>query len=574
MNYQEAAIIRKKSFAEIMTQKLIEGQGLISSVGSARRDIKQAKKLARKEKFDILNVAKFLTGGSTLAPAILGRMLGRKSSDISYFAGRKMLGDTTESNKVLIQILDFMKTSRQQKEKDFQTHMMYQEMNELMRNDRHQEVLNVFLDAIKKNSTPKRRRVRAITSPMSGGFATTALLVTGAAGLLMMSKESVAAIRKRSDDDLKILETETDKQVKSLQSPYDEIYFIAEEDKISSEYKKELQEISDTDEKWKEIENISEEEKEEAAPRGGGLTLMKEAIPDVGPEPTATEVEPSLPKNLMPKARGLEKVEPETAKMVSPAQISIAGETGAKTITQAKQKSSQIVKNDPKKGHKSYGIFGMNTLSKTIDQFVSQNPQFGFENKPGTDAFDDEWKEISKTRSDEIYAAQVRWYENNVLEPLKKEMKSLLPTNLASDERILALLADRRVQYGRVMENDALQYALMSETPEEFINRVTEFDKENIGTAFKTYLSNNPGNEKGLLSRLDMRRRMALQFSYNTIGDRVQTSSVENQDMKKELKDVLSQTTIIFDNQNIVNQKTTQIAFNAQEQSLNPILSR
>jgi hypothetical protein len=583
MNYQEAAAIRKRSFAEIMTQKLIEGEGVISSYRGTRQQISQAKKLARKERFDILNVAKFLTGGSTLAPALLGRLLGRSSADISYFTGKKMMGtDSMEANKVLIDMLDFMKSSRAAKEKNYQTQMMYQEMNELMRNDRHQEVLNVFLDAIKKTE-PKRRRVRAFSTPMSGGFGTAALLVAGVAGLLLMSNESVAAIRKRSDGDLKSLEDSSDKEIKSLNNQYDAISFIAEQKSIENEYEKDLTEITDDESNWKEIEKIDLDkevpaekiEETEEEPRGGGLTLMPEKPPTVGPEPTATPINESEVmrrqiESLVTSPMGVGPTQPmitpvstapaPTAQRVTPADISIRGETGAATTEEAKKKSSQIVNNDPKPGHKSYGIFGMNTLSKTIDQFVEQNPQLGFKNKPGSSEFDKEWKEISEKRSDEIYEAQMRWYQKNIIEPLRNELTTLLPPKISSDERVFALLADRRIQYGRVMEKSALEYASGANTPEEFIDKITVFDKSNIGKAFKTYLATNPGNERGLLNRIQMRRDMALQISFNNLGQTIQSGSIQNNDIRKALLNNVGQTTIVSDASTIVNQKTIQLA--------------
>ena len=59
MNYYEAANIRGKSFAQLMTDKLLAGQGVFSSALSARADRKAAERMVRKEKYDILNIARF-----------------------------------------------------------------------------------------------------------------------------------------------------------------------------------------------------------------------------------------------------------------------------------------------------------------------------------------------------------------------------------------------------------------------------------------------------------------------------------------------------------------------------------
>jgi hypothetical protein len=591
MNYQEAAIIRKKSFAELMTQKLMEGEGVLSSFKGTRQQRSQARKLARKEKFDILNIANFLTRGNTTLTSLVGKALGRSSEDIDYFTGKKLQkllsADSSQVNKKLIEILDFMKMSNEKKEKNYQTEMMYQEMNELQKKDRHQEVLNVFLNATKKTEQ-KRRRVRSFSTPMSGGFATTALVVAGVAGLLLMSKDSIASIKKKSEDDFKIIDDTSEKEISSLSGQYDEIFFISEQDKISSEYEKELGIISEDESNWNEFEKIDfggpkegdeDEDTLTKEPRASLYSRIPEPGQTVGPEPTEEEAQEKFRKAVQDAIAPRSSVSPvptmptqDTAQKISPADISIRGETGARTPQEAKSKSSQIVKNDPKPGEKSYGVFGMNTLSKSIHQFVRQNPQFNFKSEPGTDQFDKEWKEVAEKKSDELFQAQMRWYSTNVLEPLRSEIKTLLPPTISSDESVLALMADRRIQYGRVMEKDALAHASSAKTAQEFIDAVTYFDKINIGKAFKTYLASNPGNEFGLLNRIKLRRNLALQVSSNNIGQAIQESTVQNSDIKKELlASSGGNTTIINETQNIVNQTMSQIAYRPGNNSTHPI---
>lgn len=95
MSYQQARAIRNMpSLSNLILQRSLAGQGFGSAVGGAikqKLNVSQrlrAKVVGIKEKFDPLNIAKFLTGGSSLAPALLGRMLGRSDADINYFAGR------------------------------------------------------------------------------------------------------------------------------------------------------------------------------------------------------------------------------------------------------------------------------------------------------------------------------------------------------------------------------------------------------------------------------------------------------------------------------------------------------
>jgi len=168
MNYYEAAKIRKKGFADLMTDKLTSGQGVFSSVRSTLSDRSKARSMAFKEKFDPLNIAKVLTGGSNLAPAILGKLLGRKSSDIKYFSGKKEYtprressyfnnytppsmssGGSRKATRVLEKMLSFMEKSRTDDMQEQDTLDSFKEMNENMREDRHKEVMDVFIEATK-----------------------------------------------------------------------------------------------------------------------------------------------------------------------------------------------------------------------------------------------------------------------------------------------------------------------------------------------------------------------------------------------------------------------------------------
>jgi hypothetical protein len=89
MDYGKAEGIRKKGLAGLITDNLVEGQGIGSSFGSAISDRTKATFTGIQEKFDPLNIAKKLTGGSNLVPALFGRLTGRKQSSIEYFAKPK-----------------------------------------------------------------------------------------------------------------------------------------------------------------------------------------------------------------------------------------------------------------------------------------------------------------------------------------------------------------------------------------------------------------------------------------------------------------------------------------------------
>ena len=86
MDYQKAKEIRAKSLSSLITDNIVRGEGVMSAVNKALSERSKARAVGIKEKFDPLNIVKVLTGGSRLAPAILGRLTGRSEQAIKYFA--------------------------------------------------------------------------------------------------------------------------------------------------------------------------------------------------------------------------------------------------------------------------------------------------------------------------------------------------------------------------------------------------------------------------------------------------------------------------------------------------------
>jgi hypothetical protein len=117
-----------------------------------------------KEKFDPMNVAKFLTGGSNLAPAILGRLTGRSQSDINYFSGGRktatrvgkssMLGRMSEDSVgSLSELFTFIKKSHEQDLRIRESERSFQEerVNEDQR--RHNEFIKILKDYVGSTGT-------------------------------------------------------------------------------------------------------------------------------------------------------------------------------------------------------------------------------------------------------------------------------------------------------------------------------------------------------------------------------------------------------------------------------------
>lgn len=88
MTYQQARRIRNQSISSVLADQLIMGAGYGAAIKQTASAKFNAKLSGIKEKFDPLNIIKFMTGGSRLGPAILGKMLGRSRKDIEYFTGQ------------------------------------------------------------------------------------------------------------------------------------------------------------------------------------------------------------------------------------------------------------------------------------------------------------------------------------------------------------------------------------------------------------------------------------------------------------------------------------------------------
>lgn len=305
--------------------------------------------------------------------------------------------------------------------------------------------------------------------------------------------------------------------------------------------------------------------KKETPPETPKVEAPKPTVPTATPSPTATIGErvkaaaQTAGKVAAPVAAGVGTAAKIGAPLVlGAAGISIMGETGAKTVDAAIKKGGQIVPNDPKPGVTSYGIFGMNSAAGTAGQFAAQNPQFNMTAKPGSKEFDEQWTKAFNDNPQALFDAQLAWYDRTILKPLRVDLAKSLATNIASDERVVGYMADRRIQYGKTMEGSALKHSSAAQTPEEFIDKMTEFDLQNIGTAFATYLKNHPGNEKGLQTRIKNRKDKALLLeSQATSGKRLNDESTINSTGKKELN---AQQQKIENQQNlsVINQNTNK----------------
>jgi len=515
------------------------------------------------------------------SPSILNRLMGLFSFNDSKVRGK------------LVQILTVLEKMDESRERDYQIMYMNQQIKKEKDDLRHKEVVNLFVEATKRR---KRNVTRARVKPMGGGLASSLLIAGGAIGLLTFSSDAIAGIKKSIDIDLTdSVKKEFDEELEKLKNIFSMGDFEKEYENIKDSFKDDLDSLSKIRDFFElnfstflggdEPKTVSQPEKDFDTDAekmlqniNSQISTIEEKISKfekyelkeqqerktasvVGTPETVLEPEKPVPVPVTKRAEAVPRVtrveEPskrETAQRA--ASLSIQRETSAKTKTEAVQKLGQVVDNDPSPGQKSYGIFGMNTTGGIISFVEQYGKKFGLDKfKPGSPEFDKKWKEVAQARSSEFFDAQLNWYQNNIVSPLEKELSTILPQQIANDPKALIYMADRRLQYGRVMEQKALSFASSAKSTEEFIRRMSEFDRSNVEKAFETYLESNPKNRQGLINRINERERQSLRpENINFLGILIDERSREN-DFASIQDSYMSMPYVAVNNTNVVTQK-------------------
>ena len=506
MDYQKAKDVRGKSFSSLLIDNIVGGGGVGASLSKTISEKTQANVKGIKQAFDPLQIAKTLTFGSNFAPALLGRAMGRSKKDIKFFTGR-----TRKRSSSFASALDNSASGIGQ-------------ANPAV------EALGGIYDLLVEKDELRKQDI------------------------LDREKES-----KQEEDYAEFANQELIKALTARRKPAKDKkeQYRDEKGRFAKEPPVEAPKSATTSKPTTPSAPASTPKPTPSAP--ASTPKPTPSAPASTPKPTTT---PSTPKPTTtpstPKPPIVKLPEVKTGTLASAAAaISILGETSAKTPKQALGKGGQIVPNDPGPGYYSYGIFGMNSKSKTIDAFVAQNPQLGFKEKPGTKEFNEEWKKVASERAKELFDAQMDWYEKNVFDPLKKDLSSKLPNGFGEDPRVISYFADRRIQYGKVQEKSAIEYAKASSTPIEFLEKITDYDLNTLNLAFPTALKNNPDIRKGLENRVKNRKSLAL--SINNSGNVIVTGAKENQELKESLnKDKQAQGTVTNNVTTNTNQKTEE----------------
>lgn len=178
MDYFQARTVRKTPLSDLIASEIAGGGGVTSSIGRGISQKTSAAMTGIKQRFDPLNIAKFVTGGSNLAPAVLGRLTGRKSKDIKFFTGKRAYDTASKIkpveagdglNDILGKMLSLMQniSSAEQSRRD-QANQFAEEMA-LERAKRHKELIEAITGK-PYSGNPKSITATKIPDTAKGGF--------------------------------------------------------------------------------------------------------------------------------------------------------------------------------------------------------------------------------------------------------------------------------------------------------------------------------------------------------------------------------------------------------------------
>jgi hypothetical protein len=103
MGFAEAKKIRGESLSNRIASRLVGGESFGTSISKSLSEGTKARMTGLREKINPMNIAKFMTGGSPLAAAVVGRMFGASKEDMKYFTGKQGKMDTASKIKPAVQ---------------------------------------------------------------------------------------------------------------------------------------------------------------------------------------------------------------------------------------------------------------------------------------------------------------------------------------------------------------------------------------------------------------------------------------------------------------------------------------
>lgn len=180
MGFAEAKRIRGESLSNRIANRLVGGESFGSSISKSLSEGTKARITGLKEKINPMNIARFMTGGSPLAAAVVGRMFGASKEDMRYFAGKQGKTDTASKIKptptdegvldLLNEIYLLLEDSRRSNLKEFPTEEEIFEREKRAR-DRHNDLLKALeYKKPKEDTATKEKEDESLLKSILGWF--------------------------------------------------------------------------------------------------------------------------------------------------------------------------------------------------------------------------------------------------------------------------------------------------------------------------------------------------------------------------------------------------------------------
>lgn len=378
MGYKEAKQIRKQSFGSRMAENLIKGGGIGESFKKTLSEKSKARMMGIKESFDPLNIAKKLTGGSRLGPALLGKMMGRSQQDLEYFAGdprkQKLNQKTTtglsgedleKSTESLGNIYNLLKKDRDNKIKQRQKKQSFEESLEAQEELRNQELIKALTARRKK--TPKEKRKEEVKQKQEE------------------RKESVDKKKSDAKQGKEEKKTEGDKKQTEAKDKKDKVEQTSNKQKTEAKEKKEVAKppVKEAPPKPEPVKEVPKPPPPKAEPVPTPKPEIKPPTaapapkPEVKPPPTAI---PTAKPPIVGGAAG--KLGGSAAVVISAlAAAGLSSKAQANVLAQVKSESNFVPKSESLFYTTAKGI--MNTFGK--DRIPSEEFAQQFVSKKGDD---------------------------------------------------------------------------------------------------------------------------------------------------------------------------------------------
>ena len=509
MEYGKAEGIRKKGLAGLITDNLVEGQGIGSSFGSAISGRTKATFTGIQEKFDPLNIAKTLTGGSNLAPALLGRLMGRKQSTIEHFAKPRKRPSARGVN--------------------------FETGGELEEGGEATEVLGMIYEELKMAEETQKSLAKARKKEDESNEERE----------IERNKAIVAALtvrRKKEEEDKK-----KRKKKEDVEKPTAPAKPAPPTGKGKEAPKPPTKEAPKPPAKEAPKPPTKPVEKPTAAPAPKPKVKPPTAAP--APKPEVKPSPPKVPKKEAPKIEKVEK--PKLGK------VSGKYESGTKGVAAI---SGGMGGRDP--GGISYGKYQLATKTGTMAAFLASSEAKAFSDKfkglePGTPEFNDAYRKVVAENAGAFDQAQHDYIERTLYKPVEAyALKSGLDTsNLAVSEALFSQSVQHGLGGNKKIINNAILISGPNATPDEQVKALYKSRSDYISG-----LNLDAKVKAGILKRYEDESKDVLKISQ------------QNADLKAELMQENKNPMTVVNNTNVNQTNNTQQPSKKQKENDRPAI--